>query len=130
MLKIITILSSAYIIFYLVVLWKFATKTGRPGWSLYIPIYSNFVWCDIAGMDTIWCILSFAPSIVLYMYPGNIGVSIISSIFAMIISFCFCHSLATRFNKGIGYAIGLFLLNPIFLAILAFNKKCYYYRGW
>lgn len=87
MLEIIIILSLAYIIFNAVVLWKFAVKIGRPGWSLFIPIYSNFVWCDIAGMDTIWCILSFAPSVVLYMYPGNVGISIISSIFTIIISF-------------------------------------------
>ena len=120
----------SYIIFYLVILWKFAVKAGKPGWSLFIPVYSNFVWCDIAGMDTIWCILSFAPSAVLYMYPGNESISILSSIFSLIISFCFCHSLAKRFNKGIGYAIGLFLLNPIFVAILTFNKKCYYYKGW
>lgn len=129
MLEIITILSLAYIIFYLVVLWKFAVKTGKPGWSLFIPIYSNFVWCDIAGMETIWCILSFVPSVVLYMYPDNAGISILSSVFSIIISFYFCNSLAKRFNKGIGYTIGLFLLNPIFIAILTFNKKCYY-RGW
>ena len=123
------ILAISGIIFYMVILWKFAVKTGKPGWSLYIPIYSNFVWCSIAGMDTVWCILSFAPTIVTKMYPGNIGISIISSVFSMIISFCFCHSLANRFGKGIGYAIGLFVLNPIFLAILTLNKRCIY-RGW
>lgn len=120
------ILSLIFLGFYLFVLWKFAIKTGRPGWSLYIPIYSNFVWVSIAGMDTIWCLLSFAPSIVIYMYPGNSSIALLSSIFSMIIYFCFCHSLAERFNKGIGYALGLFFLNPIFLAILTFNKKCYY----
>ena len=129
MLEVFILLCIAYVIFNLIVLWKFAVKTGNPGWSLYIPIYSNFVWCDIAGMDTVWCILSFAPSIVTYMYPGNIGISIISTIFSLIISFVFCNSLANRFNKGIGYTIGLFLLNPIFIAILTFNKNCYYYRG-
>lgn len=129
MLRNLSILSFIYIVFYLIVLWKFAVKTGRPGWSLYIPIYSNFVWCDIAGMDTIWCILSFAPSVAISMSPGNIGISIVSSIFAMIISFYFCKSIANKFNKGTGYAIGLFILKPIFIAILALNKKCIY-RGW
>ena len=52
------------IIFYLIALWKFALKTGNPGWSLYIPIYSNFVWCKIARMETIWCIMSFIPGII------------------------------------------------------------------
>lgn len=124
-----SILSIIFVIFYLIVLWKFAVKTGRPGWSLYIPIYSNYVWVNIAGMDLIWCLLSFAPGIVLHMYPGNSSIALLSSIFSMIIYFCFCHSLAGRFNKGIGYALGLFFLNPIFLAILTFNKKCYY-RGY
>ena len=41
------------IIFYMVTLWKFAVKVGKPGWSLFIPIYSSFVWVDIARMDSI-----------------------------------------------------------------------------
>lgn len=130
MLELFIFFSIVFIIFYMVTLWKFAVKTGRPGWSLFIPIYSNFVWVDIARMDSIWCLLSFAPTVVTRMYPGNPSIFLVSVIFSMIISFCFCHSLANRFNKGIGYAIGLFLFNPIFLAILTFNKKCYYYRGF
>lgn len=118
-----------FLIFYAIVLWKFAVKTGHPGWSLFIPIYSNYVWCSIAGMDLIWCLLSFAPGIVLSMYPDNPSIATLSSIFSLIIYFCFCHSLASRFNKGVGYALGLFFLNPIFLAILTFNKRCYY-RGY
>lgn len=129
MIQILTLLSLIYIVFYLVVLWKFAEKTGKPGWSLYIPIYSNFVWCDIAKMDIIWCISSFAPGIIMRMCPGNLSISIMCAIFSMVISFYFCYSIALRFNKGIGYAIGLFFLNPIFIAILALNKKCIY-RSW
>ena len=124
--EIIILFSIAYVIFNLVILWKFAIKTGFPGWSLYIPIYSNYVWFRIAGMDTIWFILSLAPSAILYMYPGNSAVYIASIIFSLIISFCFCHSLARRFGKDIGYAFGLMFLNPIFIAILTLNKKCIY----
>jgi len=124
-----TLISIIFIVFYMVILWKFAVKTGRPGWSLYIPIYSNFVWCGISKLDTIWCILSFAPSIIMRMYPANLGIIIASNIFSLVVSFVFCQTLAKRFNKGFGYTIGLFILNPIFLAILAFNKKCVY-RSW
>ena len=69
MLEIFILFCIAYLIFGLVVLWKLAVKTGNPGWSLYIPIYSNFAWCRIARMDTIWCIMSFVPGIILKMYP-------------------------------------------------------------
>ena len=120
----------ATIIFYPIVLWKFAVKTGNPGWSLYIPIYSNFVWCRIARMDTIWCIMSFAPGIILKMYPDIPNIYILSSIFSIIISYCFCDSLAKRFNKGLLFTFGLLFLNPIFLAILTFSKRCYYYKGY
>ena len=130
MLEFLSYFSILLIIFYIVTLWKFAVKTGRPGWSLFIPIYSNYVWVSIAGMDSIWCLLSFVPSIVTRMYPDNYSISIAAYIFGMIVLFYFCRCLANRFNKGIGYAFGLFLLNPIFLAILTFNKKCYYYRGF
>ena len=119
-----------WIIFYLIVLWKFAVKTGNPGWSLYIPIYSNFVWCKISRMDTIWCIMSFVPGMVLKMYPGNFDIYILCGIFSTIVHFVFCRSIAERFGKGIGYTLGLFFLNPIFLAILTFSKKCYYYKGY
>ena len=119
----------ASIIFYLILLWKFALKTGNPGWSLIIPIYSNFIWCKIARMDTIWCIMSFVPGIILKMYPGNLEIFILSGIFSMIVAFCFCNSLAQRFGKGLLFTIGLLFLNPIFLAILTFNKKCIY-RIW
>lgn len=128
--KILFGLSSLYFIFYLVVLWKFAIKTGRPGWCLYIPIYSNFIWCDIAGMDSIWCIMTFAPGIVLKMYPGNPYVYLLSGIFTIILTFCFCNSLAKRFGKGMLFTLGLLFFNPIFLAILTFSKRCYYYRGY
>lgn len=126
MLELIILFSIAYVIFNLIILWKFAVKTGFPGWSLYIPIYSNFVWFRIAGMDTIWFILSLAPSTILYMYPGNVGIYIVSIIFSLIISFCFCHSLARRFGKDIGFAFGLMFLNPIFIAILTLDKKSIY----
>ena len=32
--------------------------------------------------------------------------------------------LAKKFNKTPGFAVGLLLLNPVFMAILAFDKKC------
>ena len=130
MLKIVGVLSLACFIFDLVVLWKFAVKTGNPGWSLYIPIYSNFVWCRIAGMDSIWCLMTFAPGIILKMYPGNIYIYLFSVIFSIVLSFCFCNELAKRFGKGMLFTLGLFFLNPIFLAILTFSKRCYYYRGY
>ena len=64
------------------------------------------------------------------MYPGDVNISLLASIFSLIIHFCLYDSIAKRFGKDTGFSIGLLLLNPIFLAILTYSKKCYYYRGW
>ena len=45
---------------------------------------------------------------------------------AFYVSFVYSYSLAKKFNKGIGFGLGIFLLNPIFMPILAFSNKCVY----
>ena len=113
-------------IFWLVTLWKFAIKTGRKGWELYIPIYSNYVLLKIAGLNIYWFLITLLPlfvSVIFYEYPVIILLSIIPVIY---VSFKYCSLLSKKFNKDIGFAFGLFLLNSIFMCILAFDKKCIY----
>jgi len=50
MLELIIYLSLIYIIFSLVMLWKFAVKIGGEGWELYIPIYSYYLLYKAAGL--------------------------------------------------------------------------------
>lgn len=126
MTKIINLISLAVSLYYIIVLWKIAKKAGQPGISLIIPIYSNFTWPKVLGLDTIWCIMSFIPSIMTKMYSDNLGIYLLSGAFSIVIYCYYCFCLAKRFNKGILFAIGLILLNPVFLGILAFNKKCWY----
>lgn len=116
----------AYVIFSLVTLWKFAVKTGREGWELYIPIYSYYVLFKIAGLDIYWFIMSLLPSVVIIIFSEYLILVVLSYFFAIFISFFYCISLSSRFNKGIGFAFGLLFLNPIFMIILTYSKKCIY----
>ena len=126
MLKIYNIIKLLIALYYILVLWKIAIKADKPGYSLFIPIISNFTWPQVLKLQPIWCLLSFLPSLATYMYPNNLGISIISSIFSGVIYIYFTYMLAKRFRKRILFTIGLIILNPIFLGILAFSKKSVY----
>lgn len=122
----ITLLCIAFIIFYYVVLWKFAVKVGRKGYELYIPIYSDYVLLSIAGMDIYWFIMVIITGMSISIFSEYTFIIILSFIFLLMLSFIYCIKLANKFNKGIGFAFGLFLLNPIFMTILALDNKCVY----
>jgi Family of unknown function (DUF5684) len=88
-------------------LWKVFTKAGKPGWAAIIPIYNAIVLLEIIGKPLWWIILLFIPC-----------VSIVFAIIMMV-------ELAKKFGQGVGFAIGLILLGPIFICILGFGSAQY-----
>lgn len=90
-------------------LWMVFTKAGKPGWYAIIPILNTITIIQIAGKPWWWVIGLIIPIV-------NIVVLVIVML-----------ELAKAFGKGIGFAIGLILLAPIFLMILGFGSS--QYRG-
>lgn len=101
-------------IFMIVVLWKIYKKAGKAGWTSLVPFYNQYVLSEITWGNGWYFLLSFATII------PYIGVFI--TIAFAILSYI---KLAKAFDKSDGFAIGLIFLNPIFLAILAFDKSQY-----
>ncbi len=87
--------------------WKVFVKAGQPGWACLIPIYNYYIYCKIVGRPGWWVILMLIPYINFIFY-----------IILMI-------DLAKSFAKGIGFAVGLILLSPIFICILGFGDAEY-----
>lgn len=100
-------LSLACGIFSLVCMWKIYAKANRPGWGAIIPIYNAYLLFDIAWGNGWLFLLCLVPIV-------NFFVGIILLV-----------KLAQAFGKGIGFAVGLFFLSIIFLAILAFDSSTY-----
>lgn len=94
-------------VFMLIVMWKFFKKLGEPGWKCIIPIYNIIVMMQKVGMNPIW-ILGYCVPIL----------NVIISIATMI-------RISQAFGKDTGFVIGLILLSPIFMAILAFGSATY-----
>lgn len=94
-----------------IAMWKVFTKAGKPGWASLIPVYNMVVMYQIVGLNP-WLLL-------LYL------ISFVNWIAALVLSIMLNIKLAKVFGKSTGFAIGLILLNPIFLLILGFGDAKY-----
>ena len=94
--------------------WKIFTKAGEAGWKCLIPIYNSVVLFKIAGISP-WLVLVYLAGFIPYIGPlASLGITI----YLMI-------NLAKAFGKDGGFAVGLILLNTIFIMILAFGDAKY-----
>lgn len=94
-------------LFMIIVNWRLYKKAGREGWTSIIPIYNLIVKFEFLDIPLWFIILAFIPA-------ANIAVIIITSL-----------SMARKFNKDMGFAVGLMLLPIIFVPILAFGNSEY-----
>ena len=108
------ILTLAVIVFYIVVAWKINEKAHQPGWACLIPFYNVYVFTQIIKRPGWWMLLYLV---------GIIPVA--GPIAALVISITDTIRLARVFGRSDGFAVGLFLLAPIFNPILAFGDSSY-----
>lgn len=98
-----------FVVFSIICHWKIYVKANREGWESIVPFYNIYVFFKIIGRpltNIFWLFLPFVgPFVFLYKVIG---------------------SLAKSFGRGTGFALGLFFLSPIFIAILAFDKSIVY----
>ena len=113
--------------------WNIFTKAGEAGWNSLLPIYGDYVSYKIAW-QTSYFWLSFILGIVAsYVSSANLNERIFLTVIATllriviaVINIMYCIKLSRAFGHGIGFAIGLILLQPIFLLILGFGSDPYY----
>lgn len=86
-------------------MWKVFAKAGQPGWAAIVPIYNYIVWCKIVGRPAWWVLLLL----------------LCAPIFGIIL----CIDMAKSFGKGVGFALGMVFLSPIFWPILGFGSATY-----
>ena len=115
--------------------WNIFTKAGEARWKSIIPVYSDYISYKIAWQPSyFWLVfvLGIITSVANGMADPNGTnttilhiVSLIRIILA-IISILYCIKLSRAFGHGIGFAIGLMFLQPIFMLILGFGNDPYY----
>ena len=115
--------------------WNIFTKAGEAGWKSLIPIYGDYVSYKIAWQTSYFWLI-FILGIVASGIEGaanpngdNMMLMAIVALIRLIIALIgimYSVKLARAFGRGIGFAIGLILLQPIFLLILGFGSDQYY----
>ena len=113
--------------------WKIFTKAGEKGWKAIIPVYNEYVMYKISW-KTMWFWIGIGL-IVLYsvfssLYTNNANgflgfLSIVFFLAYIVVSIIQLHKLSKSFGHGVGFTVGLVLLNPIFMLILAFDSSKY-----
>ena len=98
----------AYAALTIIAKWKIITKAGKEGWKSLIPVYSTYTMLQILNMEPMLCLLDVL-----------LGANFMLNIVMMV-------KLAHSFKKGNGFAVGLILLQPIFLMILGFGAAKYH----
>jgi hypothetical protein len=95
-------------------MWKTFAKAGQPGWAAIVPIYNLVVMFRIGGQSG-W----FALAILLNLIPFIGGLAWLGIVVWNHVN------ISKRFGQGVGFAIGLVLLAPIFWLILGFGSSKY-----
>ena len=96
----------------LVAAWKVFTKAGKPGWAALIPFYNTYTLFDIIYPGHGWRFLRL-------LIP-------IANIYFAIKAYL---DLSKAYGQGTAFGIGLLLMSPVFMCILAFGNYEYQLAG-
>ena len=130
---VITIFGLIWLILTVIANWKIFEKAGEAGWKCLIPFYNmyteyKFTWDGrIAFVFIAFTVISAYFGATSQTEPNTAvaGILSIMGLAATVIDIIQSIRLAKAFGKGIGFAIGLILLEPIFRVILGFGGAQY-----
>lgn len=111
--------------------WQMFEKMGQPGWKGFIPIYSDYVLYG-SCWETVFFWVALAASTVCAIGGADSRSLLIS--LAGIVAGVMEASLALRVSRSFGhgflFALGLMLLNPLFVLYLGFGPDRYRCINW
>lgn len=109
--------------------WNVFAKVGEKSWKSIIPIYRKYViyksvWSS--GICWIWLAAVVLDSAITNYMSGAIQiVGTVLAVIAFIIDVIFKRRMSRSFGHGVGFTIGLVLIEPLFIFILGFDKSQY-----
>lgn len=107
-----------WMIVYMVGLAKIFQKAERsPGW-VFVPVVNFLILLDIAGRSRWWMLAFIALNVLAYYVPEANNAIIALSLYIFL-------GLSRSFGHNWGYALGLTMLQPIFIPLLGFGDSQY-----
>lgn len=128
----------ALLILQIVGMAKAFKKAKQRSWAAIVPFYNLFTIVKISGLELWWfVILAILPFLTSYTgtagtmssdgFVASVSVSSFSVALALLaMQGFFNYKVAQSFGKGVGFAIGLTLLPPVFWMILGYSTDIKY----
>ena len=115
--------------------WRIFQKAGLPGWKAVVPFYNGILMFRIADLPAWQAVVAMASGAIMQLVNfalRQLPTSLLQMAISMVtgglifgLYLVFSYSLAGKFGKSTGFAIGLILLPFIFYPILAFGDAEY-----
>lgn len=114
-------------------LYRTFEKAGEKGWKAIIPFYNLYICFQIGNRSTYFLFwLGATVLAVFFTWLSAFTLLFWTALFAWILSLlaaCLLASMwygvSVQFGHGLGFALGLIFLNPIFIMILGFGSSRY-----
>lgn len=97
-------------------------KANKPFWAAFVPIYNNYVECEVCGVNTVWVWIDLILSLVLGGIPLFSIVSLIATIYFRVI---IAISMSKSFGKDSLFGFFIFLCRSICYFILGCGSSEY-----
>jgi len=111
--------------------WQMFEKMGQPGWKGFVPIYSDYILYG-SCWETAFFWVALAASAVCAMGGADSRSLLVSlaGIVAAVMEASLALRVSRSFGHGIPFALGLMLLNPLFVLYLGFGPDRYRGLEW
>lgn len=109
----------AWLVFYLIGMYKFYEKAGQAGWKAIIPYYNSYVlMVDMGGLKWYWFAIAIGGSLL----SGIPYVGIILSLASTLAYINSYYNLSKKLNKSTGWFILTIFFSGFTLPILGYSK--------
>lgn len=119
----------AWYVIQIIAYWKIFTKAGEAGWKSIIPFYNAYIQYKLTWNTMMFFVVFVCGVVGYYVNSMDGAISILGWIMltaATILGGVIAnYKLARAFGHGVGFTIGLILLQPIFILILGFGGDKY-----
>ena len=123
------ILVIGWYILQVVAYWKIFEKAGEPGWKAIVPFYNTSTQYKFTWNTRAFWIVLIGGIVGGILQEATEGIpSLLGTLIVLIVAIfniISLNKLAKAFGHGVGFTIGLFFLNPIFMLILGFSGDEY-----
>ena len=98
------VIALALVVLFIIAWWKIYAKAGRPGWAIFVPVYSSVEFFTVTWGNGAYFLFMLVP-----------GINVLLAILTV-------QKLSEAFGHGFGYTLGLIFFPYVFIPILAFGK--------